>query len=195
MTNQRDIRQGVSAKNIPRKNHEQSTGVHSPPSAASRTPIPTHNSSRKGSIELTGVTGIQTEILKRRTECNAGGILCALYVHEDCRINVRTEHEGTGEDALFCTLCNSEVFNLYFPQGIRVNNLSCQFQALKYKLHRRIQNSEVLECMEEFSDNQHLGNPHISTQNTMTNQVLSQGATLTTIPCLELIRNSRRKPS
>lgn len=118
MTNQRDIRQGVSAKNKPRKNHEQSTGVHSSPSAASRSPIPTHNSSRKGSIEVTGVTGIQTGVSKRRTECTAGGFLCALYVTEDCRINVTAEHEGTGEDALFCTLCNSEVFVLYFPQGI-----------------------------------------------------------------------------
>ncbi|XP_074373589.1 putative protein S-acyltransferase 19 [Apium graveolens] len=109
MTNQRDIRQGVSAKNMLRKNHEQSTGVHSLSSEASRSPIPTHESSRKGSIEVTGITDIQTEVLKRRTECTAGGILCALYVYEDCRINVTAEHEGTGEDALFCTLCNSEV--------------------------------------------------------------------------------------
>ncbi|KAK1404797.1 S-acyltransferase [Heracleum sosnowskyi] len=109
MTNQSDIRQGVLAKNRPRKNHEQSTGVHSPPSAASRSPLSTLNSSRRGSIEVTGVTGIQTEVSKRKTECTAGGILCSLYVYEDCRINVTAEHEGRGEDALFCTLCNSEV--------------------------------------------------------------------------------------
>ncbi|WOG98361.1 hypothetical protein DCAR_0417702 [Daucus carota subsp. sativus] len=94
------------AKNMPRQNHEKSTAVHSSLSRASRSPIPTHNSLRKGSIE---VNEYQMEASKKKTECTAGGILCALYVHEDCRINVTAEYEGTREDALFCTLCDSEV--------------------------------------------------------------------------------------
>lgn len=108
------LRQGVPAKNMPRKNSDQTTGVNSSPSAASKSPIPTHNSSRKGSIEVTGVIGFQTGVSKRKTECTTGGILCALYVNEHCRINVTVEHEGTGEDALFCTLCNSKYITVYY---------------------------------------------------------------------------------
>lgn len=71
MTNQRDIRKGVPAKNMPRRNSDQTTEVNSSPSAASKSPIPTHNSSRKGSIEVTGVTGFQTGVSKRKTECTS----------------------------------------------------------------------------------------------------------------------------
>ncbi|KAF0898379.1 hypothetical protein E2562_007222 [Oryza meyeriana var. granulata] len=38
-----------------------------------------------------------------------GGFICALFVEEDCRKFVDSEHQVDGEDALFCTLCNAEV--------------------------------------------------------------------------------------
>uniref|UniRef100_J3MV78 S-acyltransferase n=1 Tax=Oryza brachyantha TaxID=4533 RepID=J3MV78_ORYBR len=38
-----------------------------------------------------------------------GGFICALFVEEDCRKLVDSEHQGDAEDALFCTLCNAEV--------------------------------------------------------------------------------------
>ncbi|CAK8576907.1 unnamed protein product [Lathyrus sativus] len=38
-----------------------------------------------------------------------GGICCILFSHEDCRKQETADEQGGGEDALFCTLCNSEV--------------------------------------------------------------------------------------
>lgn len=117
--NRRDRKHGLPAKDLPRKYDELSTGAHSSPSSASINSIPAPNFSRKGSIGGSGRTGSQAEISNRKTSCSAGGIFCALFVYEDCRKEDGTaEQEGAGEDALFCTLCNSEVF-LYFHKGSR----------------------------------------------------------------------------
>lgn len=108
--NRHDRKHGLPAKDLPRKYDELSTGAHSSPSSASINSIPAPNSSRKGSIGGSGRTGSRVEISNRKTSCSAGGIFCALFVYEDCRKEDGTaEQEGAGEDALFCTLCNSEV--------------------------------------------------------------------------------------
>ncbi|TVU04574.1 hypothetical protein EJB05_47690 [Eragrostis curvula] len=41
--------------------------------------------------------------------CLFGGIICALFVKEDCRKFDDSDNQVDGEDALFCTLCNAEV--------------------------------------------------------------------------------------
>uniref|UniRef100_A0A0A9CXM7 S-acyltransferase n=1 Tax=Arundo donax TaxID=35708 RepID=A0A0A9CXM7_ARUDO len=41
--------------------------------------------------------------------CLPGGLICALFVKEDCRKLDDSENQVDGEDALFCTLCNAEV--------------------------------------------------------------------------------------
>ncbi|KAM1016279.1 hypothetical protein ACFX2A_046979 [Malus domestica] len=96
----------LSAKDLPRKFDEATTG-HSSPSSVSRSSLAGANSSRKGSVGELGVVNIPEE----PTAGNCiGGIFCALFVHEDCRKPQEgaTENQG-GEDALFCTLCNAEV--------------------------------------------------------------------------------------
>ncbi|KAM2916978.1 hypothetical protein FF1_045832 [Malus domestica] len=96
----------LSAKDLPRKFDEATTG-HSSPSSVSRSSLAGANSSRKGSVGELGVVNIPEE----PTAGNCiGGICCALFVHEDCRKPQEgaTENQG-GEDALFCTLCNAEV--------------------------------------------------------------------------------------
>ncbi|PNT68564.1 hypothetical protein BRADI_3g42657v3 [Brachypodium distachyon] len=41
--------------------------------------------------------------------CFLRGLICALFVKEDCRKFDDSDHEVDVEDALFCTLCNAEV--------------------------------------------------------------------------------------
>ncbi|CAI0440052.1 unnamed protein product [Linum tenue] len=44
------------------------------------------------------------------SKISIGRILCAVFVHEDCRKQEGlAEQQGSVEDALFCTLCNAEV--------------------------------------------------------------------------------------
>ncbi|KAM0956053.1 hypothetical protein ACFX1T_024339 [Malus domestica] len=96
----------LSAKDLPRKFDEATTG-HSSPSSVSRSSLAGANSSRKGSVGELGGVNIPEE---PTTGSCIGGICCALFVHEDCRKPQEgaAENQG-GEDALFCTLCNAEV--------------------------------------------------------------------------------------
>ena len=49
-----------------------------------------------------------------RTSCRSGGIFCAVFVHEDCRKQDGVaDQQGTGADALYCTLCEAEVLLCY----------------------------------------------------------------------------------
>ncbi|KAM7524334.1 hypothetical protein LguiA_014236 [Lonicera macranthoides] len=78
-----------------------SNAEHSSPSLSSS--IAGANSSKKSSMNEYG----REEILPRKKSCcSVGGILCALFVHKDCR---KQDGESMGEEALFCTLCNAEV--------------------------------------------------------------------------------------
>ncbi|XP_008229657.1 PREDICTED: probable protein S-acyltransferase 19 [Prunus mume] len=97
----------LSAKDLPRKFDETTTG-HSSPSSVSRSSLAGANSSRKGSVGELGGVNIVAEPTTRK--CCIGGIFCALFVHEDCRKQQEGAAESQGgEDALFCTLCNAEV--------------------------------------------------------------------------------------
>lgn len=100
---------GSASKDLPRKVGD-SIGAHSSPSGASLSSFAAASSSKKGSLEEAARTNSQLTYPSRRSSCTFGGIICALFVHEDCRKQDRSaEQDGTGEDALFCTLCNAEV--------------------------------------------------------------------------------------
>ncbi|KAJ4976147.1 hypothetical protein NE237_001253 [Protea cynaroides] len=91
---------------------EVGTGVHSSPSSASRRSSITADYSKKGSVGESEMMDIPERFEGRRSSnCfNIGGLCCALFVHEDCSKRGESgEQQATGEDALFCTLCNAEV--------------------------------------------------------------------------------------
>lgn len=109
-TNKDNTKIGLSS-NVPRRFDEiASREHHSSPSSASKSSIAGANSSKKGSVSEIGGVNIPLEPTRRKSCSNVGGIFCALFVHEDCRKQEGTaEEQGTGEEALFCTLCNAEV--------------------------------------------------------------------------------------
>ncbi|KAL2248508.1 UNVERIFIED_CONTAM: putative protein S-acyltransferase 19 [Sesamum indicum] len=98
------------AHGLNRKFDEVSNGSHSCPSSASRSSYAGANSSKKGSVESVK-SHAQVNFPRRRSFCYYFvGIFCGVFVHEDCRKqDEAAEQEGTGEDALYCTLCNAEV--------------------------------------------------------------------------------------
>ena len=100
------------AHGLNRKFDEVSNGSHSCPSSASRSSYAGANSSKKGSVESVK-SHAQVNFPRRRSFCYYFvGIFCGVFVHEDCRKqDEAAEQEGTGEDALYCTLCNAEVGN------------------------------------------------------------------------------------
>ncbi|GER48249.1 S-acyltransferase [Striga asiatica] len=101
---------GLSAPGQTRKYDGVSNGTHSCASSPSRSSFAGANSSRKGSVESVK-SNVQVQSPKRSSTCRfLGGIFCAIFVLEDCRKQDEADdQEATGEDALFCTLCNSEV--------------------------------------------------------------------------------------
>lgn len=111
-TNNFNANHGLSAKDLPRKFDDGATGASSP-SSVSRSSIAGANSSRKGSVGELG--GVNYPAEPTASSVGGVGILCALFVHQDCRKQQEgaAEHQGGegGEEALFCTLCNSEVFH------------------------------------------------------------------------------------
>lgn len=95
---------------------ELGTATHSSPSSASRSSLSRVNSSRKGSIVEERRTEMQFETPRKTTFCDCiGGICCGVFVHEDCRKeDGLADQQGTGEEALYCTLCEAEV--LFFEK-------------------------------------------------------------------------------
>ncbi|XP_051114996.1 probable protein S-acyltransferase 19 [Andrographis paniculata] len=93
-----------------RKFDEVSNGTHSCHSTASQSSVAGPNSDHKGSVESIK-SNAQAVLPRRRSFCNYfGGFLCAIFVLEDCRKpDEAAEQDATGEEALFCTLCNAEV--------------------------------------------------------------------------------------
>ncbi|XP_062107023.1 probable protein S-acyltransferase 19 isoform X2 [Humulus lupulus] len=109
MINKLNTDHGLPGKDLPRKFDGIATGEHSSPSLASRSSIGGDNSSKKGSFGELGSVDIHVEATKRTPYCIGGGILCAVFVHEDCRKQYEATEQHGGEEALFCTLCNAQV--------------------------------------------------------------------------------------
>ncbi|KAL5975761.1 hypothetical protein ACLOJK_020088 [Asimina triloba] len=90
--------------------------VHSSPSSAYRSSIG-GNSGRKTPV------GAPDGHSSKKSQCcfNIGGLFCALFVKEDCcRHGGANEQQTAGEDALFCTLCNAESYQVDNGQTIFV---------------------------------------------------------------------------
>ncbi|KAL9691254.1 hypothetical protein QQ045_011674 [Rhodiola kirilowii] len=101
-------RHGLPSRRQNKKFGGSQSGMQSSPSSASRSSIAGANSSLKDSVIEVGRLDAPSGPKKSST-CHAGGILCAICVHEDCRKDDGSDQPGASEDALFCTLCNTEV--------------------------------------------------------------------------------------
>ncbi|CAN4097472.1 unnamed protein product [Withania somnifera] len=108
--NDTNSKHGLSARDQPGKFDELSNDAHSSLSSASRSSIAAANSMKKGQQEMGRLDNEVVSLTRETSGCKFGGVFCFLCVQEDCREkDGATEEEGTGEDALFCTLCNAEV--------------------------------------------------------------------------------------
>lgn len=108
--NDTNSKHGLSARNRSGKFDERSNDGRSSLSSASRTSIAAAKSIKKGQQEAGRLDNEVVSLTRNSSCCKIGGVLCFLFVHKDCRKkDGAAEEEGTGEDALFCTLCNAEV--------------------------------------------------------------------------------------
>ncbi|XP_016572703.1 probable protein S-acyltransferase 19 isoform X2 [Capsicum annuum] len=108
--NDTNSKHGLSVRDRPGKFDELSNDAHSSLSSASRSSIAAANSIKKGQQEAGRLDNEVVSLPRKSSFCKIGGVFCFLFVHEDCREKDGTaEEEGTGEDALFCTLCHAEV--------------------------------------------------------------------------------------
>jgi palmitoyltransferase len=100
---------GLSVKGLPRKFDGIAARGHSSPSSVSRSSAAGDNSSKKGSLGELGSVDMPVETVTRKSRYSIGGIFCALFVYEDCRKQDGAAEQQGSEEALFCTLCNSQV--------------------------------------------------------------------------------------
>ncbi|KAL6661985.1 hypothetical protein ACP70R_001369 [Stipagrostis hirtigluma subsp. patula] len=98
---------GIHCTNLPAK-ADVATGTNSPTSNC-RSSL--DGRSNHGDLAAGDANTSLTSQVPRRSSrsCLVGGIICALFVKEDCRKFGDSENQVEGEDALFCTLCNAEV--------------------------------------------------------------------------------------
>ncbi|XP_047047962.1 probable protein S-acyltransferase 19 [Lolium rigidum] len=98
---------GSGGINLPQKANS-GVGTHSPTSTC-RSSLDGHSNQRGSSIGEANIN-LSSQLPKKRSNCYFfGGIVCALFVKEDCRKPDDSEQQASGEEALFCTLCNAEV--------------------------------------------------------------------------------------
>ncbi|KAK4769305.1 hypothetical protein SAY86_027455 [Trapa natans] len=97
-------------KDLPGISEEDGLAIPSSASSASRSAGLAANSSLRESKGGSQKVETTAEPILRKSYCFIGGILCGLFVHEDCRKQDAIDRQqGSGEDALFCTLCKAEV--------------------------------------------------------------------------------------
>uniref|UniRef100_I1QRB4 S-acyltransferase n=1 Tax=Oryza glaberrima TaxID=4538 RepID=I1QRB4_ORYGL len=98
---------GLQGINLPQKGNI-TIGTQSPTSTC-RSSLDGHSNQRGLSTRDANVN-LSSQLPKKRSSCYfLGGLLCALFVMEDCRKPDESEQAANGEEALFCTLCNAEV--------------------------------------------------------------------------------------
>ncbi|KAK9670077.1 hypothetical protein RND81_13G175500 [Saponaria officinalis] len=102
---------GASIKDVSGGLNEHGTEGHSSPYSVSRSSTVASNLSKIGSAREVRNVSDHVQLGSKKSSCSGiGGILCLLFVHEDCRKEEPVEEQqGNREDALFCTLCNAEV--------------------------------------------------------------------------------------
>ncbi|RLM86995.1 putative protein S-acyltransferase 19 [Panicum miliaceum] len=100
---------GIEGTNLPQKANN-ATGTNSPTSTC-RSSLDGHSNQRGSSIGETNIN-LGSQQPKKRSSCwLLGGLLCAIFIKEDCRKPDDSEQQANGEEALFCTLCNAEWLN------------------------------------------------------------------------------------
>ncbi|RLN34056.1 hypothetical protein C2845_PM03G27340 [Panicum miliaceum] len=100
---------GIEGTNLPQKANN-ATGTNSPTSTC-RSSLDGHSNQRGSSIGETNIN-LGSQQPKKRSSCwLVGGLLCAIFIKEDCRKSDDSEQQANGEEALFCTLCNAEWLN------------------------------------------------------------------------------------
>ncbi|CAL9768916.1 unnamed protein product [Musa acuminata subsp. burmannicoides] len=105
---QRNKKPGMPNGTLPSNHENNASGAHSSPTSACRSSL--DGSNRKVSAIEDATINMSTGPQRQSSACcSIGGFMCALFVKEDCRKLEDTEEQAGGEDALFCTLCNSEV--------------------------------------------------------------------------------------
>jgi len=83
--------------------------------AGTNSPTSTYRSSLDGRSNRGGLAvgdaniDLGSQPPRSSRSCLLGGLVCALFIKEDCRKFDDSENQVDGEDALFCTLCNAEV--------------------------------------------------------------------------------------
>uniref|UniRef100_A0A0D9XGU4 S-acyltransferase n=1 Tax=Leersia perrieri TaxID=77586 RepID=A0A0D9XGU4_9ORYZ len=98
---------GLQGINLPQKGNS-TIGTQSPTSTC-RSSLDGHSNHQGSSIREANVN-LSSQLPKKRSSCFfLGGLVCALFVKEDCRKPDESEQQANGEEALFCTLCNAEV--------------------------------------------------------------------------------------
>lgn len=103
-----DPAHGLLGKHQSSERGDVAAGEHSSLSSAASKRSMT-NMSKKSSVEDPDRVGDLRNQYKPSSCDVIGGICCILFSHEDCRKQETADEQGGGEDALFCTLCNSEV--------------------------------------------------------------------------------------
>ncbi|CAH2053046.1 unnamed protein product [Thlaspi arvense] len=96
----------LSARDISRSFDETGSQLQYSPSAVSRSSTLAANSSVKGSVE----DAQRVDSVPRKSCYNPLAIFCCLFVLEDCwKQEATAEQHGNSGEAVYCTLCNSEV--------------------------------------------------------------------------------------
>lgn len=117
--NQNNSKAGVPRGSLSFDGDNNAPGAHSSPASTCRSSLG-HSSSRKASAVVVDnpATNMSLNPQKRSSRCCIlGGLMFALFVKDDCRKLEETEEQTGGEDALFCTLCNAEVYSRYNDAG------------------------------------------------------------------------------
>ncbi|WOK94743.1 hypothetical protein Cni_G03448 [Canna indica] len=106
--NQQNNKQGFPGGPLPSTDNNNANGVQFSPTSTCRSSVDGSNrkSSAVGDANMNISTGLQRQ---SSACCSIGRCMCALFAKEDCRKLEENEQQTGGEDALFCTLCNSEV--------------------------------------------------------------------------------------
>ncbi|MCD7457974.1 putative protein S-acyltransferase 19 [Datura stramonium] len=100
----------LSARKLSGTFDELSNDARSSLSSASRSSIAATNSIKKDQPETGRSDNPVVSTSRKSSCCKIGGVLCFLFVYEDCcKQSGFSQEEGNGEDALFCTLCNAKV--------------------------------------------------------------------------------------
>ncbi|CAJ2679737.1 unnamed protein product [Trifolium pratense] len=135
VVNRFDSAHGLLGKHQSSERDVAAGGHSSPSSAASKRSIT--NMSKKSSVE--DPERVQDSRYQNNpNSCDAiGRIFCILFSHEDCRKQEETaDEQGGGEDALFCTLCNSE---LVIEAGVGIAVL------VRFFVNKRGMESEIID--------------------------------------------------